>query len=86
MARSFGGIDGKGKGSDGVLARKVKKATAAKRHLWNVIKLAGDLREAEALPCDDLSNLEFYLTGAEKALRGYMVDRLGMGGRAKPQA
>ena len=86
MARSFGGIDGKGKGSDGVLARKVKKATAAKRHLWNVIKLAGELREAEALPCDQLTNLEFHLIGAEEALRHYMVDRLGMGGRAKPQA
>ena len=47
MARSFWGIDGKGKGSDGVLARKVKMATAAKRHLWNVMKLAGELREAE---------------------------------------
>jgi hypothetical protein len=68
-----------------MLAKQVKKATAAKRHLWNVIKLAGELRGLEAVPCDDLTNLEFHLTGAEQALRHYMVDRLGMGGRAKPQ-
>ena len=81
MARGFGG-----KGSDGVLARKVKKATVAKRHLWNVIKLAGEIREAEVFPCDQLTKLEFHLIGAEEALRHYMVECLGMGGRAKPHA
>ena len=84
MARGFGGIARKG--SDGVLATKVKKATAAKRHLWNVIKLSGEIREAEVFPCDQLTKLEFHLIGAEEALRGYMVDRLGMGGRPRPHA